>query len=374
MRACLRGRTVPGPRAIARTNQLGSSAGRRWRLSVTEAGGFLAAASAPRFYDTAMGERGWGWTAAQIRQARFIEWLVPQSQSATYVPVKPFYDAQPDRDALTAAVVHDELRELDQRSLIDLAAGLGGIEGYAALATAQGRRFAEELQARRTDRRQRKEACRDAMVDWLYAQDAVSSLKQPVRDRMLDDPRRGIWLAEPFSAEDLDAAAAWLHRHLLVDGITVDQCEGPVRLYLTDAGVACAEQFGSDTVRYMAAQRQADSAAGSNTVTIHGPASGVVVGSHGVTQHAGDAVQSSGGDAAALARFAEAVAQALPALALSTGDQQAAQTLTGQIVKEASEPRPDHSRLKALGGSLRAILEGAAGNALAAVLLGLWHP
>jgi hypothetical protein len=321
-----------------------------------------------------MGDRGWGWTAAQIREALFIEWLAPQSSSATYVPVKPFYDAQPDKDALTAAVVHDELRELDQRSLIDLAAGLGGIEAYDALATAQGRRFAEDLQARRADKRQRKEACRDAMIEWLYAQDAIGPLKQPVRDRMLDDPGRGIWLAEPFSAEDLDAAAAWLHRHRLVDGITVDQCEGPVRLYLTDAGVVCAEQFGSDTAWFMAAQRQAASPAESNTVTIHGPASGVVVGSYGVTQHAGDAVQSSGVDAAALVRFAEAVAQALPALALSAGDQQAAQTITGQIVKEASEPKPDHPRLKALGGSLRAILEGAAGNALAAVLLGLWHP
>ena len=75
-----------------------------------------------------MEERGWGWTATQIRQARFIEWLVPQSSSATYVSVKPFYDAQPDRHTLTAAVVHDELWELDRRSLIDLAPGLGGIE------------------------------------------------------------------------------------------------------------------------------------------------------------------------------------------------------------------------------------------------------
>ena len=212
------------------------------------------------------------------------------------------------------------------------------------------------------------------MIDWLYAQDAISPLKQPARDQMLDDPRQGIWLAEPFSAEDLDAAAAWLHRQHLVEGITVAQCEGPVRLYLTDAGVTCAEEFGSDTARYVAAQRQAAPAAGPNTVTIHGPATGLVVGSHGVTQHAGDAVQSSGVDAAALARFAETVAQALPVLALSPDDQQAAQTLTGQIVKAASEPKPDHVRLKALGGSLRAILEGAAGNALAAVFLGLWHP
>ena len=160
----------------------------------------------------------------------------------------------------------------------------------------------------------------------------------------------------------------------MVGGITVDQCEGPVRLYLTDAGVACAEEFGSDTARYVAAQRPAAGPAGSNTVTIHGPASGVIVGSHGVTQHAGDAVQSAVVDVAALARFAETVAQALPALALAPGDQQAAETLTGQIIRAASEPEPNHPRLRALGRSLRAILEGAAGNALAAGLLALWHP
>jgi hypothetical protein len=321
-----------------------------------------------------MEERGWGWTPTEIRQAQFIEWLVPQSSSAAYVSVKPFYDAQPGQEALTAAVVHDELWELDQRSLIDFVPGLGGIEHYDALATAQGRRLAEELQSRRADKRQRKAACRDAMVDCLYARDATSPLTQPARDQMLDDPRWGTWLAEPFSADDLDAAAAWLHRHGLVGGMTVEECEGPVRLYLTDAGVACAEEFGSDTTRYVTARRPAAGPAGSNTVTIHGPASGVIVGSHGITQHAGDAVQSAGVDVAALARFAETVAQALPVLALAPGDQQAAQTLTGQIIRAASEPEPHHPRLRALGRSLRAILEGAAGNALAAGLLGLWHP
>lgn len=159
-----------------------------------------------------------------------MEWLVPQSSSATYVSVKPFYDAQPGQQALTTAVVHDELWELDRRSLLDFAPGLGGIEGYDALATAQGRRFTEELQSRRADKRQRKAACRDAMVDWLYGRDATSPLAQPARDEMLADPRRGTWLAEPFSEDDLDAAAAWLHRQHLVDGVSVDQCEGPVRI------------------------------------------------------------------------------------------------------------------------------------------------
>jgi hypothetical protein len=320
-----------------------------------------------------MEERGWGWTASQARQVRFVEWLVPQSSSVTYVPVKPFYDAEPEQDALTIRVVHDELRELERRSLIDLAAGMGGIEAFDALAAAQGRRLAEELQARRADKRLRKAACRDAMVDWLYARDATSSLTQPARDKMLAYPRWGTWLAEPFSADDLDAAAAWLERQGMVKGVKVDQREGPVRLYLTDAGVACSEEFGSDTARYTAAHRSAAGPAHSNTVTVNGPASGLIVGSHDITQHAGNAIQQASIDVAALTKFAQAVAQALPALALLPEKQEAAGTLTGEIIQAASQPEPDHPKLRALGRSLRTILEGAAGNALAAVLLTLWH-
>ena len=201
------------------------------------------------------------------------------------------------------------------------------------------------------------------MVDWLYAQDAISP-PGPARPR--PDARRSppwhlaggaVLSGGPRCCRRLAAQAAPGRR------VSVDQCVGPVRLYLTDMGVACAEEFGSDTARYVAAQRPAVGPAGANTVTIHGPASGVIVGSHGITQHAGDVVQSASVDVAVLARFAETVAQALPALALAPGDQQAAETLTGQIIRAASEPEPNHPRLRALGRSLRAILEGAAGNA-----------
>jgi hypothetical protein len=203
----------------------------------------------------AMGERGWGWTASKIRRVRFIEWLVPQSTSAVFVAVKPFYDAQGDPGTFTVQVVHDELRELERQSLIHLAAGMGGIEAFDALATAQARQLVEEVQSRRADSRLRRIACRDAMVDWLSSQDASSPLRQLARDQMLADPRYGTWLAESFSEADLDAASAWLHRRHMVDGAIVEEYEGPVSLYLTDAGVACAEEFCSDTARFVAAQR-----------------------------------------------------------------------------------------------------------------------
>jgi hypothetical protein len=209
-----------------------------------------------------MEDRGWGWTVSKIRQANFLDWLVLQPSSDTYVSVKPFYDAQPDQEAVILQVVHDELQDLEQQSVIDLAAGIGNIESYDARATARGRRLSEERRALRADKRLRRAACRDAMVDWLYARDATSALAQAGRDEMLADPRRGTWLAEPFSASDLDTAAAWLSRYHLAGGVMADQDDGPVRIYLTDAGVTCAEEFDSDTTRFIAAERPSQTGLG----------------------------------------------------------------------------------------------------------------
>lgn len=93
------------------------------------------------------------------------------------------------------------------------------------------------------------------MVDWLYAQDATSPMRQLPRSQMLSDPRRATWLAAPFSENDLDATAGWLSRHGLVDGVMSWGTEGPVLLHLTEGGTTCAEDFGSDTARFTASRQ-----------------------------------------------------------------------------------------------------------------------
>lgn len=221
-----------------------------------------------------MDERGWGWTPTEIRQAQIVEWIVRQSGD-TYVPVKPFYDEQADQDALTLAVVHGELHDLARRSLINLAAGTGGIESYHALATPEARRLVEELHAKRADKRRRRQACRDAMVAWLHSLDATRPDDMAIRDKMLADTRHGIWFAEPFSDTDVEDASAWLKEKGLVDGIEIGECNGPVHLYLTEAGIDCAEKFDSYTDSYLQALQW-------------GPAGGDTFNFSGPTQFAGD--------------------------------------------------------------------------------------
>ena len=195
-----------------------------------------------------------------------------------YVPVKPFYDSLPDQAMNGDHIARGDLDALGRRGLVDMAAGLGGMESLDALPTDAAHAWVEKLHATRTNRQLRRAACRDAMVDWLYSRDAVSSQVLPARDEMLDDPDRGLWFARPFSEVDLDEAAAWLHRQGLVEGNTIDQAEGPVRLYLTDPGIQCAEDFASDTRSYTDKQRQSPT---------HGPTVNIQTNS-GPFQVAGD--------------------------------------------------------------------------------------
>lgn len=199
-----------------------------------------------------MGGRGWGWTASEIRRVQLLEWVAdePVEHAGDYAEVKAFYDARLDQSENAMGVAHDDLTYLTEVRLIRNGSGIGGIESMAAMLTAQGHDFVEQLRARRTHKVQRRTACRDAMVAWLYAAEATSTLRRALRAGMLEDPWHGIWLAAPFNLVDLADAALWLQDQGLADGLGADQEIGPLQLFLTGPGIACAEHFDSDTRRY----------------------------------------------------------------------------------------------------------------------------
>lgn len=203
-----------------------------------------------------MDERGSGWTRSQIRQVQLLEWLAAESveQPHVYVEVADFYHSLADLGGDAFGIALADLKLLEERQLINQASGIGGIESLAAMLAPQGRNFLEQLQTLRADKRRRRLACRDAMVAWLYSVDATNSMKVPPREAMLADLQYGTWLAERFRDADLAEAAGWLHDQGLVEGPTVDEDPGPLRLYLTADGMACAESFDFDTGRYVEAR------------------------------------------------------------------------------------------------------------------------
>ena len=220
-----------------------------------------------------MNERGWSWTASEIRRVQLLEWVAEESAEhpERYVEVKAFYDVRPDQSENDIGVASDDLTYLADARLIANGSGIGGIESMAAMLTPQGHDFLERLRAQRAHKGQRRTACRDAMVSWLYAADATNVDRMVLRELMLKDLQHGIWLAAPFVPFDLADAAAWLREQGLVDGSEIDQDPGPIRLHLTGSGIACAERSDSDTRRY---QEERMGHRSGPTVTIgsnHGP-------------------------------------------------------------------------------------------------------
>jgi hypothetical protein len=201
-----------------------------------------------------MDERGWRWNSSEIRQVRLVEWI--SRQEGDSCRISEFYDSLPDQAMNRWDVAHDDLKRLENRSLIlQFFEGGGGIQGMEVLPAPQMRDLAEEIRDKRANRPGRRVACRDAMVAWLWSHDAISPASRQIREEMLKQPRYGTWFAESFSDADLDTAAGWLHRQGLVDGVGTGETDGPVLLFLTDEGAECAERFESDTVRWQQAKQ-----------------------------------------------------------------------------------------------------------------------
>jgi hypothetical protein len=159
--------------------------------------------SGTRFSLLDMTERGWGWAASKIRQAQLIEWLVSEvadkdSLAGWDMSVESFYKEQlPDQsDHAVYETAIDDLNTLRRASLVEFQQALGGLRAVHVQATQRARDQAEHWRDTRASKRSRRAACRDALVDWLYGQDAVTDMPPfPVIDQMLADRGRGLWYA-----------------------------------------------------------------------------------------------------------------------------------------------------------------------------------
>jgi hypothetical protein len=270
-----------------------------------------------------------------------------------YVEVKTFYDARPDRNENDSGVAQDDLASVAEARLISEASGMGGIEALAVMLTAQGHDFVERLRAQRANKAQRRTACRDAMVAWLYAADATDSQHRVLRAAMLEDPQHGMWLAAPFNPGDLADAALWLHGQDLVGGLGADQETGPLQLFLMGSGIACAERFDSDTRRYLDEQMGHRSGP---TVTIGN--------NHGPLQVAGDnahQVQHFGASAEHLRDLITSIAE-LVRLAAPDADDLDSQR--SAALAAATDAAVDHPAIKRFATWVLAIVGKGASAAL----------
>lgn len=130
-------------------------------------------------------------------------------------------------------------------------------------------RAAAEGRDKQMDRSGRQWACRSALVGWLFDVDAVESMTRSKTWEEFSVGARSEHNGTEFTDEEVDRAAAWLHRHKLLDGVTVAELDGPVRSYLTDRGLHCAERFDSDVRRYLDAMDQPQQPSSGPTINVN---------------------------------------------------------------------------------------------------------
>src|SRR5690348_13220697 len=97
-----------------------------------------------------MVERGWGWTASQVRQLQLMEWIIQQSSrhpEGRYVPVGPFYRARHNQSESIAEVAHADLEFLKDQSLIKVKGEKAEIDSLEARATDDVREWLETVHA-----------------------------------------------------------------------------------------------------------------------------------------------------------------------------------------------------------------------------------
>jgi hypothetical protein len=198
-----------------------------------------------------MADTPWRLSEDETRLVRILRHLRDQATAEVYPSLYPFYK-QGGQDALAQA--YKDVSSLDDRGLaVKHVLMGGGPQSVRAQITGYGSARLDELDAGIANKANRRWACRVSLVEWMYDEDAVSLASGLSWDAIYTTPF-GSFYGVPFEVSDIDAASDFLSRKDLCDGVETMQFAGPVQIYLTDEGLVCAEDFGSDVKRYLASK------------------------------------------------------------------------------------------------------------------------
>ncbi|MFF0122936.1 hypothetical protein ACFYP0_12090 [Micromonospora arida] len=245
----------------------------------------------------------------------------------------------PDRAPLVESYADVAVDALIEMGLLNESDRLGGSSSVARAVwlSEAGRREAVARIERRKDNRTRRVTCRDAVLRWVYEQDANG---EPTDIAEIVSSPYGWFNGAQFSAADLVESVRFLRERRLLGGTD----ETPT---IEPAGTECIEQYGS-VVDYL----NRGDGAGVN-VTIMGNNSGqLAVANRDVAQN-----QTNTNQVEALAIFAKALrefGQLLPA-----EQQPEYEEVAAALEREATKDQPNKGWVRALLDRATGLLEGA---------------
>lgn len=281
------------------------------------------------------------------------EWHLGQQQRSVLALLEYLYDEdalrQPVDDAHPPGMTREQVwplaAEAERCGYVRIIneTQLGGTLTPPLWLTSPGAAYVERVQAARQSRLERSQACRVALLRWMYdVGDAVDT-------RQLSSAGWGTFYAQVFAPEDVADAAGHLAGLGMIRGET--QANGEYFAQLTDKGTTCVEQHEGDIRAYGAAQRTGGT---TNTTVIHGSNHGQVAqGNHNqLTQHNG--VDADG--IAAILREMRQVIASLP----QSDDRADLELVVDDIEREVSAPEINQGQVGRRVGALRRLSTRAA--------------
>lgn len=180
----------------------------------------------------------------ELRQRRMLVWLADQTDG--FYSFEDLY-----ADDSQSYLARRDVDSLEQQGFVLSAMGGGpSLDAVHASISSAGRRYATELQSELRDQPRRNWACRERLLKWLYQVDATQDMSRAraINDFVSDD--FAIYVIDRFNVAEADRASSWLRRAGLIDGLVIDEAEGPVKAYLVDSGVRCVEDLDGNIRRY----------------------------------------------------------------------------------------------------------------------------
>jgi hypothetical protein len=179
--------------------------------------------------------RGWNLPAAPARQVRLLEDLVDASRSTSNHYVRlPDWASDPQSEAYAAAV--NDLHLFEDNGYVRMSKAFGGPPQVHVLPPGAAR--VEEIRALRSDRRERNQQVRDAVVHWLHDRH-LAGADYPDMSEFSKSPF-GQFYGEPFSDAEVQRAANWLADLDYIDGTATADGSIPVPT-ITTKGIRMAE-------------------------------------------------------------------------------------------------------------------------------------
>lgn len=294
-------------------------------------------------------DRGWSSDPSALPRALLLTWI--HERQATSAAEPEIADFVEEQHQYTCSDIEDMIAVLERDGLVHVTHMGGGLMASSITLTPEGIASVKQLHHGRSDAKRRTRAAREALLDWLYAQQRAG-VNFPALQAFRNDCRA--WVDGCLLEEsEIDDAAIHLRDRALVRA-QVAWGDHVIRARIEAIGEQVVEDFDGSITSWSQSQRATDGPASIET-HFHGEVSGQIGIGDTVVQH-----QQQGLGSDSLARLLDEVRDA--AAAVPDGDRDLVMTYVNLIEVEAMIEEPSPQMVRGAGERL-ALLAGKIGNA-----------